>query len=96
MNINELISNYLNAKADKRDAEKREKAAAALIMEYAGNTLQFETDVYSVIIKETESVRLDTAALYEDFPDIKETYGKTTISRSITAAERTAHEKRSA
>lgn len=95
-NIDIIINNYLKAKEAKRAAEKAEKEAAALIMEYAKNAPQFETDTYSVIIKETPSFRLDTAALYKDFPDIKETYGKTTISRSINAAERASAEKRSA
>ena len=87
MNINKMIKEYKtitdNMSAEKKTADMLKKQ----IMEYAKNNDCFMTDEYTVIIKTTESTRLDTTALYKDFPDIKETYGKTTVSKSLSIAE---------
>lgn len=87
MSINEMIKEYKaimdNMSAEKKTADVLKKS----IMEYAKNNDCFVTDEYTVIIKTSESIRLDTTALYKDFPDIKETYGKTTVSRSLSIAE---------
>lgn len=85
MDINTIITNYLQAKQQETDAKKRAAAMKELIVQHAGNADNFTTDVYTVIIKTTTSTRLDTSALYADFPDIKETYGKTTTSTSVDA-----------
>lgn len=85
MSINEIITNYLIAKQEESNAKKRAAAMKELIMQHAGQADNFTTDIYTVVIKETTSKRLDTAALYKDFPDIKDVYEKTTTSKTVTA-----------
>lgn len=96
MDINTIITNYLQAKQAEADAKKRAAALKELILQHAGDNDNFVTDTYTVIIKTTSSTRLDTAALYKDFPDIKETYGKTTTSKTVDAVITTAAGKKSA
>lgn len=83
---NSAIAALIKAREDKRDAEKREKAAADFIKAYAAGRPAFETEDYSVILDKRTRNGLDTAALYKDFPDIKETYGTTTEYIVITVA----------
>ena len=85
MNINTIISQYLAAKQAETDARKQAEALRAVIMDHAKGADHFTTDDYTVIIKTTASVRLDTAALYRDFPDVKTAYGKATTSTTINA-----------
>ena len=96
MNINDIITSYLQAKQAEADAKKRAAAMKELILQHAGNADNFTTDVYTVIVKTTTSSRLDTAALYKDFPDIKDTYGKTTTSKTVDAVITADAEKKSA
>jgi hypothetical protein len=96
MTLNEAIETYAREDARAKAAAKAAKAAKEFILAMAGDLDQITTDVWTVYIKTTESLRLDQAALLKDFPDIKETYGKTTLSRSLdphpvaAAAGRTA------
>ena len=85
MSINEIIASYNAAKEEERAAKRRADAMKALILEHAKGAELFTTDVYTVVIKTSTSTRLDTAALYKDFPDIKETYGKTSTSKTVEA-----------
>ena len=96
MNINDVITSYLQAKQAEADAKKRAAAMKELILQHAGDADNFTTDVYTVIVKTTTSSRLDTAALYKDFPDIKDTYGKTTTSKTVDAVVTADAEKKSA
>jgi len=96
MDINTIITSYLQAKQAEADAKKRAAAMKELIIQHAGGADNFTTDVYTVIVKTTASIRLDTAALYKDFPDIKDTYGKTTTSKTIDAVITADAEKKSA
>ena len=96
MNINDIITSYLQAKQAEADAKKRAAAMKELILQHAGDADNFTTDVYTVIVKTTTSSRLDTAALYKDFPDIKDTYGKTTTSKTVDAVVTSDAEKKSA
>ena len=96
MNINDIITSYLQAKQAETDAKKRAAAMKELILQHAGDADNFTTDVYTVIIKTTTSSRLDTATLYKDFPDIKNTYGKTTTSKTVDAVVTADAEKKSA
>ena len=96
MDINTIITNYLQAKQAEADAKKRAAAMKELILQHAGDADNFTTDVYTVIVKTTTSSRLDTSALYKDFPDIKDTYGKTTTSKTVDAVVTADAEKRSA
>jgi len=96
MDINTIIANYLQEKAAEAAAKKRAEAMKALILDHAKNADNFTTDVYTVVIKTSSSVRLDTAALYRDFPDIKDTYGKTTTSKTVNAVITADAEKKSA
>lgn len=96
MNINDIITSYMQAKQAEADAKKRAAAMKELILQHAGNADNFTTDVYTVIVKTTTSSRLDTSALYKDFPDIKDTYGKTTTSKTVDAVITADAEKKSA
>ena len=96
MNINDIITSYMQAKQAEADAKKRAAAMKELILQHAGDADNFTTDVYTVIVKTTTSSRLDTAALYKDFPDIKDTYGKTTTSKTVDAVVTADAEKKSA
>ena len=97
MSINEIISAYMQAKQEKTDAEKREKLYKALIIENAAGREFIDTEEYNVILKTTESIRLDTTALYKDFPDIKKDYGKLSASVTIVTTEKkSSAEKKSA
>lgn len=94
MSINEIIAAFIAAKEQEKRATATAKKMQSMILQHAGTAEYIETELYSVLIKTTESKRLDTDALYSDFPDIKETYGKTVVSRSILpvlkATEKTA------
>lgn len=96
MGINEIIAAYIQAKDAETAAKKQTAAMKALILDHAKDAEIFTTDVYTVIIKTTSSTRLDTAALYKDFPDIKETYGKTTTSKTVDAVVTADAEKKTA
>lgn len=87
MNINSIIFNYLQETENAKQAKKRADELKTLILDYAKNTESFSTDIYTVSVKVTPSERLDTTALYRDFPDIKKTYGKITTSKSINVIE---------
>jgi len=96
MSINDIITSYLQAKQAEADAKKRAAAMKELILQHAGDADNFTTDVYTVIVKTTTSCRLDTSTLYKDFPDIKDTYGKTTTSKTVDAVITAEAEKKSA
>jgi len=85
MNINDIITAYMQEKAAEAAAKKRAAAMKSLLLEYAGGRDNFTTDIYTVIVKTSTSCRLDTAALLKDFPDIKSEYGKETTSTTIDA-----------
>ena len=96
MGINDIIANYLQAKQQETAAKKTAAAMKELILQHAGSADNFTTDVFTVVIKTSESIRLDTAELYKDFPDIKETYGKKTTSKTVDAVITAGAEKKSA
>lgn len=96
MSINEIITEYLAAKETENAAKKLADAMKALILDFAKESDNFTTDTYTVIIKTTASTRLDTKSLYKDFPDIKDTYGKTTTSRTVDAVRTADAKKKSA
>lgn len=90
-----IITEYLDAKKRKNDAEKQEKALAALILAHAGvkdptETAHFETGMYSVDIEPKKREGLDLDALRKDFPDISADYGKVSRWSAIAARIRTA------
>ena len=96
MTINDIISAYIESKQAETAAKKQAEMMKKLIVEHAGNSDNFTTDKYTVILKTTTSTRLDTKALYSDFPDIKDTYGKTSTSVSVDAVETAKTGKKSA
>lgn len=96
MDINTIITMYLKAKEQESIAKKQAETAKKIILDYAKNNDHFVTDVYTVIVKTSDSIRLDTKTLYNDFPDIKETYGKVTTSQTITAVENTTATEKTA
>lgn len=83
MTIIEAIETYNREKAIETEAKKKAEAAKKFILSFMGDNENIVTDAYTVTLKKTASFRLDTEALYKDFPDIKETYGKTTVSKSL-------------
>ena len=85
MNINEAIETYTREAAAAAAAKKAADAAKKIILAAMGAENELTTDIWTVYAKRTSSFRLDTEALYNDFPDIKETYGKQTESISISA-----------
>ena len=96
MSINEIIAEYIAAKDAENSAKKRAANMKALILDYAKDADNFTTEEYTVVIKSTPATRLDTDALYRDFPDIKETYGKTTVSKTVNAVPTANAQKKSA
>lgn len=96
MTINEIIACYLQEKENESSAKKRAAAMKELILKYAGDVDNFTTDIYTVIIKTSSSCRLDTDALYKDFPDIKNEYGKVTTSKTVAAVVTADAEKKTA
>jgi len=90
MTLNQAIETYLQQDAAAKTAAKAAKAAKEIILAAAGTLDTITTDIYTVYVKESMSSTLDTRALYKDFPDIKNTYGKTTVSRSIDVHENAA------
>lgn len=102
MEINKVIFDYLSAKAEQteadkkaRDAKKRADMLADEIVRYAGGRASFETSGYAVGLSEAVRVILDTDKLYRDFKDIKalDQYGKETRRTVITAVERQQEKK---
>lgn len=96
MSINEIVAAYMEAKETEKIVSARVKELSALILDAADGRSVFDTDDYTVTVAVTESLRLDTGSLYKDFPDIKRTYGKTTVSRSVKAFKRADAGKRPA
>ena len=85
MTINEIVAAYIDAKEEQKVLNARVKELTAIILDTADGRSVFDTDDYTVTVSATESLRLDTDALYKDFPDIKATYGKVSTSRSVKA-----------
>jgi len=96
MDINSIIAIYLQEKQRAKEASKRADEMKQLIMQHAGQADNFTTDIYTVVIKTTTAARLDTAALYKDFPDIKQVYEKATTSKTVNAVLTAAASKKSA
>lgn len=88
MNINDIVAAYIAAKEEENTAKKRADALRAAILEHAGKDSAFETDDYIVTIKTTISTILDTKALYKDFPDMKEVYGRPSAKTSVIPTEK--------
>lgn len=85
MSINETITAYNAAKAQENAAKKEKEKLAALIINHANGRDFFATDEYNVVIDKRTRTGIDTETLYKDFPDFKDTYGKTTEYNVITA-----------
>lgn len=88
MKANEIIYAYMAAQEEMRTAKKKADEMKELILSMIGTAPVFETDLYCVIPKRTEKTTIDTKALYKDFPDIKEEYGKPSVSVSLSIAEK--------
>ena len=85
MTINEAIKTYTEQNAIASAAKKAAEQAKKFILSAMGNESELKTDSFIVYLKKTSSTRLDTESLYRDFPDIKETYGKVTTSKTVAA-----------
>lgn len=94
MDINSIIREYIDAKSEKSRLEKRLDVMKKMILDAAGNVPgTLETENYTVIVSEKQQARIDTAALYSDFPDIKDVYNKVVTYPVITAAEKQQEKK---
>lgn len=96
MDINYIISEYVAAAAAEKAAKKRAENARALLLEKLAGRDSVVTDEYSVIIKKNVSTRLDTTALYKDFPDVKREYGRESVTTTVNVAALAADGTRSA
>ena len=87
MKINDAVSVYLAAKDAESAARKRAEAAKKEILAHAGGRDSFTTDAWTVILKRSVSIRLDTKKLYDDFgeADIKRDYGRESVSVTVDA-----------
>lgn len=83
MTMFEAMTVLMQAEEEKKAAEKRAKAAREYILQVAGDAETLSAGGLQAIIKRTPRDVIDTKRLYADFPDIKEVYGKTTVSRSV-------------
>ena len=95
--INDIIREYLDAKAEQaaadkraRDAKKRADILADDIKRHAAGRAGFETELYTVALEEVVRVVLDTEKLYHDFKDIKnlDQYGRESKRTDIQALAR--------
>ena len=93
MTINEIVARLDAVSSALAPLKKEYDALRKQVLAYAGDRDYFETDDNAVFIKNTPSTRLDTAALYKDFPDIKDVYNKTTFSRSVDIRAKQAEVK---
>jgi len=96
MDINAIISAYIDAKNRETEAKKEKEKLASLILEHAKGADFFQTDAYNVVIDKRTRTGIDTKALYKDFPDIKDAYGTITEYNVITAKEKASAGKKSA
>lgn len=96
MTISEAIATYIEEKEKEATAKKRKEAMRAIIIEYMGNNDIITTDEYTAILKKTTSNRLNTKALYKDFPDVKDVYSKPTTSTELIATKNAKPEGKTA
>ena len=85
MTLNEAVKIYVDSSAIVSAERKKADAAKKFIMAAAGTLDEIKTDKWIVYLKRSVSITLDTKKLYADFSDIKETYGRETVSTSIDA-----------
>jgi len=94
MSIEKMVNEYLIEKENEKKAKERKDFLKKSILEYAKDNNFFETLEHNITIEEKTQKRLDTKALYTDFPDIKKEYEKITSYKDITivfkAIEKTA------
>ena len=93
MEINSIIHAYMETVENRKAMEKQEENLKKMIYDFMGENTFAETGFYFMTIKETATTRLDTKALYKDFPDMKEVYGKTSISKSLVVTEKQQEKK---
>ena len=98
MNIDTIITHYLQEKEKETAAHKAAAADKELLLQFAAGKDMIETDEYTLIFKKSTSIRLDTKKLYHDFgeSEIKSVYGTESTSTTIIAAEKASAEKKSA
>ena len=93
MDINNIIRAYMEIVENRKAMEKQEENLKKMIYDFMGKNTFAETDCYFLTVKETATTRLDTKALYKDFPDMKEVYGKTSVSKSLVATGKQQEKK---
>jgi len=90
MTTNEIIAAYLAAKEAEKQAKKEKEKLQAMILDAAGDADFFETDAYRIMIDTRTRTSIDTDAVYKDFPEFKDVYGKTTEYSVITVKAKAA------
>lgn len=93
MDINNIIRAYMETVENRKAMEKQEENLKKMIYDFMGENTFAETDCYFLTVKETATTRLDTKALYKDFPDMKDVYGKTSMSKSLVATAKQQERK---
>lgn len=93
MEINNIIRAYMETVENRKALEKQEENLKKMIYDFIGENTFAETDCYFLTVKETATTRLDTKTLYKDFPDMKEVYGKTSVSKTLVATEKQREKK---
>ena len=96
--INKILSDYMQAMEDKRNAEKRAGELKEMILQHAGDNDMILTDEYSAIIQRKTSTRIDTKKLYADFTEtaIKREYGIVSTSTTVIISARENNGEKSA
>lgn len=90
MSTNEIIAAYLAAKEAEKQAKKEKEKLQAMIQDAARGADFFETDAYRIMIDTRTRTSIDTDAVYRDFPEFKDVYGKTTEYSVITVKAKSA------
>ena len=90
MSTNEIIAAYIAAKEAEKQAKKEKDRLQALILDAAGGADFFETDAYRIMIDTRARTSIDTEAVYKDFPEFKDVYGKTTEYTVLTVKAKAA------
>lgn len=93
MSIDCIVSRLFELEKELAPMKKEYDALRKQVLEYMDGRDIFETAGHVVTVKTTTSTRLDTTALYKDFPDIKEVYNRPTVSRSVSVHEKQADAK---
>lgn len=96
MDINTAAAAYMAAKEKERAAKKAAEAARAELIAAAGGRDVLTTDEYIITFTHKPRTIIDTVALYRDFPDLKNAYGRSSDSVSVDVKQYAADQQKTA